>query len=128
NRGEAFPAMTDPLTGLLNRRAIEDLARREIVRHAHSRSFLALGVVDADSFREINRRYLLPGGDQVLVGLARILSNSLRTGDAVGRIGGDEFLVVAPQRNLEGFAALAEHIHSAVEQARFSYKDEAINV
>jgi diguanylate cyclase (GGDEF)-like protein len=121
-------ALTDSLTGLLNRRAIEDVARSEMRRHARYRSPLALGVIDADYFREINRRYLLPGGDRVLVSLAKTLTGSLRTVDAVGRIGGEEFLVVAPETNYEGAAALAERIRSTVEQTPTSYQGQVIQI
>jgi diguanylate cyclase (GGDEF)-like protein len=121
-------ALTDPLTGLLNRRAIDDVARSELKRHARYRSGLALGIIDADHFREINHRYLLPGGDQALIGLARTLTNSLRTVDSVGRIGGEEFLVVAPETNLDGAIVLAERIRSAVEQSRTTYEGEDIDV
>src|SRR5262249_50714727 len=121
-------ALTDPLTALLNRRAIDDVARSELRRHARYRSPLALGVIDADHFREINRRYLLPGGDVVLVGLARILTSSLRTVDSVGRIGGEEFLVVAPETTYDGAVGLAERIRSTVEAARFAYQEQSIEV
>lgn len=121
-------ALTDPLTGLLNRRAIDDVARNEIRRHARYHSPLAIGLIDADHFREINRLYLLPGGDQVLIGLARTLTNSLRTVDVVGRIGGEEFLVVAPETTFEGAVALAERIRSMVERATMKYNEQAIQV
>jgi diguanylate cyclase (GGDEF)-like protein len=121
-------ALTDPLTSLLNRRAIDDVTRSELRRHARYHSPLALGVIDADYFREINRRYLLPGGDAVLVGLARTLTSSLRTVDSVGRIGGEEFLVVAPETNLEGAVHLGERIRSRVEESDTTYKDERIKV
>jgi diguanylate cyclase len=121
-------ALTDPLTGLLNRRAIDDVARNEIRRHARYQSPVAIGLVDADLFREINRRYLLPGGDQVLIGLARTLTGSLRTVDVVGRIGGEEFLVVAPETTFEGAVALAERIRSMVERATMRYNDQEIRV
>ena len=62
-------ALTDPLTGLPNRRAIDRLAESEIRRRGGYPSALALGFIDADNFKEINRRYLLPGGDQVLIDL-----------------------------------------------------------
>ncbi len=121
-------ALTDELTKLLNRRAIEDVARIEIRRHARYGSSLALGVVDADYFREINRRYLLPGGDQVLISLAKTLTGSLRAVDSVGRIGGEEFLVIAPETSHEGAVALAERIRSTVEKSPTTYKGEVIPI
>src|SRR5439155_4034673 len=86
-------ALTDPLTGLLNRRAIDDVARLELKRHSRYRNPLAIGVIDADFFRDINRDYYHTGGDEVLKGLARTLTGSLRTVDAVGRDGRAVFLV-----------------------------------
>jgi diguanylate cyclase (GGDEF)-like protein len=119
-------ALTDPLTGIANLRAIEDIAGREMLRSARYRIPLALGVIDADHFREINRRYLHPGGDQALITLATTLKGAVRAADAVGRIGGDEFLVVAPETNYEGAVALAERIRSAVEWTPAHYNGEAI--
>ena len=121
-------ALTDHLTGLLNRRAIEDVARSELRRHARYGSPLALGIIDADHFREINRRFLLPGGDAALVNLARTLTGSLRTVDSVGRIGGEEFLVVAPETTHDGAIQLAERIRKTVEEHPASYKDQTIDV
>jgi diguanylate cyclase (GGDEF)-like protein len=121
-------ALTDPLTGLPNRRAIDRLAEAEIRRRARYSGPLALGLIDADHFREINRRYLYPGGDQVLVDLAKVLCASLRTVDTVGRIGGEEFMVVAPETNFEGAQVLGERIRSAVANFSFSYNGESIQV
>jgi diguanylate cyclase len=121
-------ALTDPLTGLPNRRALDRLAEAEIRRRTRYPSTLALGLIDADHFKEINNRHLLPGGDQVLVDLARVLSASVRTVDTVGRIGGEEFMVVAPETNLEGAIVLGERIRSAVESNDFSYKGQRIEV
>jgi diguanylate cyclase (GGDEF)-like protein len=121
-------ALTDPLTGLPNRRAMDRLAESEIRRRARYPSALAFGIVDADHFKEINNRYLLPGGDQVLIELAKTLTASLRTVDNVGRIGGEEFLVVAPETSLEGAASLGERIRSAVEHSAYLYKGEPIKV
>src|SRR5205809_6832936 len=108
-------AWRDTLTGLLNRRAIEDLADAEIHQHAGGRP-LAMGMIDADHFKEINRDHLHTGGDQVLRSLARTLECALRGVDAVGRIGGDEFLVVSPETDIAGAATLAERLRVAVEQ------------
>jgi diguanylate cyclase (GGDEF)-like protein len=119
-------ALTDPLTGLLNRRAIDDVARSEIRRRARYDSPLALGVIDVDHFKDINDRYLLPGGDHVLIHLAKTLSGLLRTVDSIGRIGGEEFLVVAPETTLDGALVMAERIRSAVERTPFVYEGAPI--
>jgi diguanylate cyclase len=121
-------ALTDPLTGLPNRRAVDRLAESEIRRRARYPSPLALGLIDADHFKEINRRYLLPGGDQVLIELAKTLSATMRTVDTIGRIGGEEFLLVAPETTIEGAVTLGERIRSAVETTPFAYKGQPIQV
>jgi diguanylate cyclase (GGDEF)-like protein len=121
-------ALTDPLTGMLNRRAIEDIAAAELRRHARYRGHLAMGIIDVDHFKRINDRYLYPGGDFVLVHLTRVLSGLLRTVDSIGRIGGEEFLVIAPETTADGAVVLAERIRGAVEQAPFVYNGTPIEV
>src|SRR5215470_16368331 len=112
-------ALTDPLTNLPNRRAMDRIAERELRRRDRYPSPLAIGLIDVDHFKEINARYLLPGGDKVLVDLAKALTSSLRTVDFLGRIGGEEFLVIAPETNLEGTKVLGERIRSTVEKTQF---------
>ena len=121
-------ALTDPLTGLPNRRATDALVEAELLRRARYPSALALGVIDVDHFKEVNARYLLPGGDQVLAGLARTFTASLRAVDSVGRIGGEEFLVVAPETGAEGARVLAERIRAAVAGSCHYYKQHEIRV
>jgi diguanylate cyclase (GGDEF)-like protein len=121
-------ALTDPLTGLLNRRAIEDIATSELRRHARYRGHLTMGIIDVDHFKQINDSYLYPGGDYVLVHLTRVLSGLLRTVDSIGRIGGEEFLVVAPETTAEGAQVLAERIRSTVERTAFVYNEASISV
>jgi diguanylate cyclase len=121
-------AMIDPLTGLLNRRAIETVAQREVRRRVRKPGPLALGLIDADHFKEINCRHLWPGGDQALLGLAQALTGSLRAGDSVGRIGGEEFLLIAPETDLAGSHSLGERIRSLIECAAINYNGQAIKV
>ncbi len=121
-------ALTDPLTGLPNRRAMDRLAESEVRRRARYPSPLALGLIDADHFKQINCRYLVTGGDQVLIDLGKTLLGSLRTVDSVGRIGGEEFLLMAPETNLEGAIVLGERIRSAVAQTGFCYRQEPIEL
>ena len=121
-------ALTDPLTGLYNRRAMEELARFELKRHSRYPSPLTLGLIDIDRFKEINTRYLLPGGDEALKGLGRILTGTLREVDSVGRIGGDEFLILARETNEEGATRLAERIRATVASTPILYNREAIRI
>jgi diguanylate cyclase (GGDEF)-like protein len=121
-------ALTDPLTGVPNRRAMDRLVRSEQRRRSRYHSPLTVGVIDADHFKEINNRYLLPGGDHVLVTLAQVLADSVRSVDTIGRIGGEEFMVVAPETSLDGSYILAERIRSAVEKHNFTYKHQSIHV
>jgi diguanylate cyclase (GGDEF)-like protein len=121
-------ALTDPLTGLSNRRAMDRLAERQLRRRDRYPGPLAIGLIDVDHFKEINARYLLPGGDKVLVDLAKALQASLRTVDDLGRIGGEEFLVIAPETNMEGAMVIGERIRTTVADTKFSYKEEIIPV
>jgi diguanylate cyclase (GGDEF)-like protein len=121
-------ALTDPLTGLPNRRAMDRLAERELRRRDRYPSPLTIAVIDVDHFKDINARFLLPGGDKVLVDLAKVLQASLRTVDLIGRIGGEEFMVIAPETGMEGAMVLGERIRTAVEKALFTYRDAVIPV
>jgi diguanylate cyclase (GGDEF)-like protein len=121
-------ALTDPLTGLFNRRAIDELVRFELKRHARYPSSLALGYVDIDHFKNINTTHLLTGGDEVLKALARTLTGSLREVDSVGRVGGEEFLVVAREANMEGTATLAERIRATVANTPIEYNGQKIHI
>jgi diguanylate cyclase (GGDEF)-like protein len=121
-------ALTDPLTGLMNRRAMDRLAERELRRRDRYPSALALGLIDVDHFKKINENYLLPGGDFVLIEMGKSLTASLRNPDLLGRIGGEEFLLVAPETNLAGAVTLGERIRSFVEQNAYQYKNSIIKV
>ncbi len=121
-------ALTDELTGLPNRRAIEHILRSEIRRRSRYRFPLAVGMIDADHFKDINTRYLYPGGDQVLIALGKTLTDSLRGVDTVGRMGGEEFLVVTPETNFEGARSMAERLRQAVEGTCVEYQGEQIHV
>lgn len=121
-------ALTDPLTGLPNRRAMDRLTRTELRRRQRFPSSVALGLVDVDHFKEINARYLLPGGDHVLTELGKVLVGSVRTIDSVGRIGGEEFQIIAPETTEDGARILAERIRATVEATPFVYNGEEIHI
>jgi diguanylate cyclase (GGDEF)-like protein len=121
-------ALTDALTGLPNRRAMDRLAKTEVLRRARTPAPLAVALVDADNFKAINTRFLLPGGDHVLVWLGQTLVNAVRTIDTVGRVGGEEFMIVAPETDYEGAHTLAERIRRAVEIGETEFNGEPIRL
>ena len=121
-------ALTDPLTGLPNRRAMDRLAEKELRRRDRYPGPIAIGLIDVDHFKRINDQYLFPGGDKVLVDLGRVMTSSLRAIDLLGRMGGEEFLLIAPETDLEGAKVLGERIRATVETTPFSYKNEVIEV
>jgi len=121
-------ALTDALTGLPNRRAIELIARKELLRRTRTPAPIAFGLVDADRFKQINSKYLLSGGDHVLTWLGHSLQSSIRATDAIGRVGGEEFMVVAPGTDLPGAEILSERLRSTVAQGETMFHSTPIRV
>ena len=87
-------ARTDPLTGLLNRRGLNEALDRETARARRTGETVALVLLDLDRFKVLNDRYGHPAGDSALVTVADVLRRGLRAGDVAGRWGGDEFGIV----------------------------------
>lgn len=104
----------DALTDVLSRRAIMD--RIDAALAAAPRAPVALFFVDLDGFKLVNDRLGHREGDALLVKVARALESTVRADDAVGRFGGDEFLVLAEVRNAVGAQALANHMLAAVRR------------
>jgi diguanylate cyclase (GGDEF)-like protein len=121
-------ALTDPLTGLPNRRAIELIARKELLRRARLPADIAFGLIDADRFKQVNDRFHLNGGDHVLVWLGQTLSQSIRETDSLGRVGGEEFMVVAPGADAIGAAVLAERLRATVAAAGTVFQGQPIRM
>jgi len=94
-RHEAYREMTitDPLTGLLNRKAIKERIDNELVRIQRYNEVCSIIFIDLDDFKQINDRYGHEAGDMVLVELATILKRELRNTDYTGRYGGEEFVI-----------------------------------
>jgi diguanylate cyclase (GGDEF)-like protein len=110
-------ANTDGLTGLANRRYLDDELSRLCARSARHGRPLAVLLVDADHFKRINDEHGHGVGDQALVALAGRLGERLRTEDILGRWGGEEFMVIAPDIDMAGAAALAEALRGQVSVA-----------
>ena len=106
---------TDPLTGVCNRRALEESIDQMFAlyrRHHHS---FALAIFDIDHFKKVNDSEGHLFGDRALQDVAKLLDDSVRDSDIVARFGGEEFVVVLPHTDLEGVAIFGERFRSRVE-------------
>ncbi|WP_457626488.1 GGDEF domain-containing protein [Persephonella sp.] len=110
-------AVTDQLTGLSNRYYIFSRLEEEIERAKRFDKNLCVILFDIDDFKQINDRYGHDVGDMVLSEFSRILKNSTRNVDTVGRLGGEEFIVICPGTDIVGGKITAEKIRMAAESA-----------
>jgi diguanylate cyclase (GGDEF)-like protein len=111
-------ARTDGLTGLYNHRSLLDVLAKEVersVRHGHP---LAVLMMDVDGFKLLNDTYGHQAGDDVLRQVADVLTKMVRTGDVIGRYGGDEFMAVLPDTDRDGATLLAKRMLEAVSLER----------
>lgn len=114
---------TDPLTGVMNRRALETRLQREW-RYARRRdSSLAILVADIDFFKNINDTHGHAAGDTVLQDLGEIMRSTARETDGIARLGGDEFVVLLPDTGWQGAMTFAERLRQAVESHSFGLGD-----
>ena len=110
-------AMQDPLTGLLNRRAITEHAEAEWHRSARERRPMCLGLIDLDNLKDVNDNHGHQIGDQVITELGNVIRNSRRRYDWAGRWGGDEFMLVLPGANLVEANDVAERLRTQFEES-----------
>jgi diguanylate cyclase (GGDEF)-like protein len=111
-------AATDSLTGLFNRRHFYELAELEMKRSLRYERPLSVIMADIDFFKKVNDSYGHAVGDLVLREAATILKQNTRETDIVGRYGGEEFVLMLPETNLENALSLAERIRAAVSHIR----------
>jgi len=121
-------ATTDPLTGLLNRRRLIDVMQREKARSARSGRTYVVAIGDIDNFKCINDTCGHEDGDKVLVAAAGILRESLRAQDFVGRWGGEEFLIVMPETDLDGAKLGMDRVRQYIESTPINITDGAHRV
>ncbi|MGQ7861254.1 diguanylate cyclase [Pseudomonas sp. 32A] len=109
-------AATDALTGLANRRTLDQRLRLEWDRAQRSAEPLTVLMIDVDHFKAFNDRHGHQGGDEALRTVARVIeSNIRRPADLAARYGGEEFAVVLPHTDSQGARVIAEHMRSSVE-------------
>jgi diguanylate cyclase (GGDEF)-like protein len=124
-QGLATLAATDSLTGLANRRRLDQALRLEWSRAQRNRKPLSVLMVDVDHFKAFNQRHGHAGGDHVLREVAKTIERCIRRpADLAARYGGEEFQVVLPETELAGALLLAERIRSSVESMPPFHGDE----
>lgn len=112
-------ARIDPLTGVINRLGLLEASEALLARARAKRESIGVLLIDADHFKSVNDRFGHDDGDRVLLELVANIRRMLRTSDLVGRVGGEEFLVLSPSVKEADLLALAERIRTAVERTLF---------
>jgi two-component system, cell cycle response regulator len=112
-------ALTDPLTLVLNRRALVSRLMAEVDRARRYESVVTILMIDLDHFKGVNDTYGHPAGDQVLRDVAQLLQHEVRSVDIVARYGGEEFMIVLPETSTEGAVTFAERIRERIESQTF---------
>ncbi len=116
-------ALTDSLSGLLNRRAFDEILTREVERNRRGNSHLALALVDLDHFKKINDSYGHLTGDEVIRWTADLLKRTVRPGDTVARYGGEEFAILLRAAAEDQAIAVAERLRASIEKGAITCHD-----
>ncbi|MEZ0225170.1 MAG: GGDEF domain-containing protein [Alphaproteobacteria bacterium] len=120
-------AATDPLTGALNRREFTLLAEREALRSNRYHHALSLLMFDLDYFKRLNDTYSHTAGDKVLQRFTTLCVNALRNVDIFGRWGGEEFVALLPETDIDGAAVIGERLRKLVADSVLNFHDHKIN-
>jgi diguanylate cyclase (GGDEF)-like protein len=121
-------AIRDPLTGLYNRRYLDDTLERELSRAKREGYPLSLTMIDLDYFKQVNDTYGHKAGDEVLIALGELLQTQAREGDIPCRYGGEEFVLVLPRMTLEVASQRAEQWREAFGNSKIRHKEFEIGI
>ncbi|MFY9329863.1 MAG: GGDEF domain-containing protein [Georgfuchsia sp.] len=118
----------DPLTGALNRRGLEDIYTRDAARCDRRSIALCLVLLDLDNFKILNDTHGHPAGDAALIGLTQLARATLRPTDSIARIGGEEFVLLLPDTDLDAALAATNRLAAALANARLLYASAEIKI
>ncbi len=121
-------SVKDPLTGLYNRRYLEEALEREMRRAVRAQQSMGVLMLDLDYFKKFNDTFGHEAGDTVLREAGALLSRSIRTEDTVCRFGGEEFVVLLPTANLDAAAMRAEDIRSRMRDLTVLHQGQALGM
>ena len=121
-------SIRDALTGLYNRRYLEEILEREIRRSARAQQHLGIIIIDLDHFKNFNDAYGHDAGDAVLRETGLLLTKCIRAEDFVCRYGGEEFVVILPTANLEAAQARAENLRVKMRKMTILYQGNSMGM
>jgi diguanylate cyclase (GGDEF)-like protein len=121
-------AITDPLTGLFNRRQLLELAEREVTLANRYQRTLSLIIFDLDHFKKVNDTFGHGAGDRVLVAISRFVQSTVRKCDIIGRYGGEEFALLLPETSELKARTMFERIRGAIEEMKIELDDGMTSV
>ena len=119
-------SIRDPLTGLFNRRYLEETLERELLRASRSKKNVGLMMIDIDHFKQFNDTRGHPAADVVLSEVAQLFSSSVRREDLVCRYGGEEFMIMLPEADLETTCQRAEAIREKVAHLSIQHQGQVL--
>ncbi|HEY4905457.1 MAG TPA: diguanylate cyclase [Candidatus Sulfotelmatobacter sp.] len=121
-------SVKDPLTGLYNRRYLEETLQREIRRAVRAKQSLGVLILDLDRFKKFNDTYGHEAGDAVLREAGGFFARSIRVEDTVCRFGGEEFVIILPTASLEAASARAECIRSKLREMTVHHQGQSLGM
>jgi diguanylate cyclase (GGDEF)-like protein len=121
-------AMSDPLSGLLNRRGMRENLQNEFDRSQRYSNNLTLMMCDIDHFKVVNDQYGHDKGDEIIKSLATIFKSGLRKQDSLARWGGEEYLFLLPETNGSQAMQLAEKLRSKIEETQYKQDDKTFSI
>ncbi len=121
-------ATHDPLTGALNRRAILDILSKELMRTKRRNTKLSIGLCDIDHFKHINDKYGHQVGDDALCSFVKVMHNTLRPYDLLGRYGGEEFLLVMPDSTVSAEQGVYERLRTKIADHQLATRSGGVSI
>jgi diguanylate cyclase (GGDEF)-like protein len=121
-------SVTDPLTGLYNRRYFSQLMESEVALSVRNDETISIVLLDIDHFKSVNERYGYNGGDVVIRDVARIVADRTRRSDVACRYGGDEFFILCRRATIANAVAIADDLHDALAEKSFRIDGHELQV
>lgn len=124
----SIDAKTDFLTGLYNRRCVEDLLEKTILKSKKYGTTFSVLILDIDKFKRVNDKFGHDNGDMILTQMADILKSYTRTNEIIGRYGGEEFISILPDTDIEGAIIIAERLREKVSNKVFYVEEIELSI